>query len=97
MYLPYVPPLGTPLYWGNEQSGTLPAAVRAYFAAATGDGYCTEDELRLVIDYLRYVIDAPCWQGPQIEALRANAKYLHSIEAVKRWILACLKEGIDPL
>lgn len=28
----YVPPLSTPLRWQDEQTGTLPNAVKAYFA-----------------------------------------------------------------
>lgn len=94
---PYVPPFGTPLYWGNEQSGVLRAAVMAFYATSLGKGTCSESELRLVIDYAQYVIGAPCWQGPEIEALRESAKHLRSVTDINRWIGECLSEGIDPL
>lgn len=95
--LPYVPPYGTPLYWGNEQSGQLPAAVVAFLAEATGDGTCSEEQRRLVVEYLRYVIGAPCWQGEQIESLRERATHLQATQDIQQWIMDCLNEGIDPL
>ena|SRR5579885_2147497 len=97
MNLPYLPPFWTPLYWGNEQSGQLPAAVVAFLVAATGDGECSDDQRRLVIEYLQYYIKAPCWQGPGIEALREQATKLQSMQDVQRWMMNCLEEGIDPL
>jgi hypothetical protein len=69
----YLFPYGTPLYWGNEQSGQLPAAVVAFLAESTGDGTCSEEQRRLVIEYLKYYIAAPCWEGPGVQSLRERA------------------------
>jgi hypothetical protein len=33
----YLPPFDTPLYWMDEESGELRAAVMAYFAQAVGN------------------------------------------------------------
>lgn len=88
----YLPPYSTPLYWKNEQSGDLVEAVMAFFG-----GFCGPDQLRLVIDYCRYVIDAPCWEGPGIEPLRSEVRGLHTVAEVRLWIGKCLNEGVDPL
>jgi len=69
----YRPPLGLPLYWGDEQSGRLPAAVRHYFnwclghapdatAADLGIAPLAPPELQLLVDYCVYFIHAPCWE-----------------------------------
>ena len=67
-------PLGQPLYWGDEVSGRLPAAVRHYFdfccghapdatAADLGIAPLTPDELKLLCDYCVHFIHAPCWEN----------------------------------
>lgn len=69
----YVPPFGAPLYWRDEQSGELPAAVIRYFdfclghaadatAADLGVRPLTDRQLQLLCEYCRYWINAPCWE-----------------------------------
>ncbi len=71
----YCPPFQTPLYWGDEQSGELPNAVRHYFDHILGQSLrletaadldispLTERELQLLCDFCRYFINAPCWEN----------------------------------
>jgi hypothetical protein len=98
----YQPPWGTPLYWRNEQT-VLPAAMLAYINhAAFPKQYPTPsaEQLALVIGFLRYFIDAPCWVDPAslwLPRLRNQAKQMRSVEDVNRWINQCLKFGLDPL
>ena len=98
----YVPPLGTPLYWGDEQSGTLAAAVMRYF-----DGVELEpSQFALLKSYLVYVVDAPCWDNNEhhtlesrreLERLRVQAKQMQTQRDIIPWIYECVKWGIDPL
>ena len=70
----YRPPLGLPLYWGDEITGRLPAAVRHYFDFCLG--HCPDEtakdlgiqpmsaeELKVLYDYCLYFINAPCWEA----------------------------------
>lgn len=105
----YVPPLGGPLYWGNEQSGVLPSAVMAYFAYKTNHGPALlRGQWKLIIEYATYYINAPCWDDnphhdeetrAQLAALRERAKRLtpETEQEFDAWIKDCLEIGIDPL
>lgn len=94
---------GLPFYWRDEQTGVLPAAMQAYvFYVANPEGYPapTADQLRLVIDYFRYVINAPCWRVDIIGKLsqaRVLASGMTTIEQVEQFIDDCLAIGIDPI
>lgn len=97
----YLAPRGTPLYWRDEMSGVLPAAIWAYIAHVaeplTAPAPAPE-QLGLVIAYLRYVIAAPCWKGDrELAALRAGAGKLATLRDVRAWIGRAVKLGIDPL
>jgi hypothetical protein len=59
----YIPPLGTPLYWRDEESGVLRDAVWAYYCCGFRTGTITAPEIAVVVEYLRYVISAPCWDN----------------------------------
>lgn len=96
----YDPSLGVPLYWMNEQSGVLVAAVKAYFAhGAEPDTYPppNAEQLALVIDYCRYVIYAPCWHGKDVKGLRKDIQQVTTLAELHAWIMRCLDIGIDPL
>jgi hypothetical protein len=96
----YEPPYGTPLYWMDEVTGELPAAVKAFFAYGAEPNEQpppTSIEIGLVIDYCRYVIYAPCWKGPGVRSLRKLAKRMTTVEELNQFIQKCLKVGIDPL
>ncbi|MDB6022911.1 MAG: hypothetical protein JWQ04_2768 [Pedosphaera sp.] len=101
----YIPPLYVPLYWRNETSGVLPAAVEAYLNACLYLSPITDEQLKLVADYCDYYINAPCWaenvqpdgeMRDELNRLIAGAKTLESVEHIQRWIRQCLDLGLDP-
>lgn len=91
----YVPPLYLPLYWGNEQSGTLIIAVRNYWT-----DNCTQGEIDAIIAYLQYYIEAPCWQegdNKELQQAREKAKKLRFKQDIEEFLIALLDMGLDPL
>ena len=75
----YCPPLQTPLYWRDERSGELPAAVSHYFDHCLGHAPdataedleiapLTVQELQLICEYCVYFIHAPCWEMNMAES-----------------------------
>lgn len=97
----YVPPLSTPLRWQDEQNGILPKAVMAYFDHRMDSSKPFQGvQFALVREYLRYYINAPCWQQTeegQIDALRASVAQIKTPEEMHAWIMKCFEVGIDPL
>lgn len=98
----YVLPYGTPLYWRDEMTGVLGVAVWAYIshsAEAQNHPVPTREQLMLLVAYLRYVINAPCWEDDtgELERLRTDIGTLTSVGDVQAWIMRCLQIGIDPL
>src|SRR5437764_1119326 len=94
----YLSPYGTPLYWADEQSNELPVAMRAFvnrWLDPTQE--VSEAQLALVISYLRYAINAPCWKGDSLVALRKEAAAMSNQWEVDHFIDHCLDEGIDPI
>jgi hypothetical protein len=91
----YILPLGLPLYWRNEQSGELRAAVMAYL---NQQNQLTEEQFRLVRAYLRYWVFAPCWHdcGGQLAELRESVEAIHRAEEITPWLLKALDLCIDP-
>lgn len=103
----YRPPLGLPLYWGDETSGALPAAVGAYIGASVGGPEPSAVQLRMLCGYCRYYIHAPCWADnceragcPEdlatVLELRERSKSLASFESIRRWCEECMELGLDP-
>lgn len=98
----YDPYFGAPFYWRQEPSGKLEAAILAYIAHAGGDRTePTAEQLSLAINYLKYWINAPCWQQPEneywLDRLRARSYSLRTVAEVSNWLNDCLKAGLDPL
>lgn len=86
----YLPPHGTPLYWLNEQSGVLPAAVRAFFDHLLApEKPFSGQQVADLREYLNYAISAPCWhdngEGTLAE-LRASVATLDSAQAIAAWL-----------
>jgi hypothetical protein len=88
---------GGPLYWKDETSGVLKAAMM---------GYLERHEITpLFLDYLNYWIEAPAWRFRETEPeylaalaeLIARSKTLKHAQEVRTWINDCLNWGIDPL
>jgi hypothetical protein len=93
----YLLPTGGPLYWRNEQTGVLTAAVFAYLNRDP-----TGDQLELVRKYLEYYIHAPCWNvvdsfEDELEELRRSSKTIKTYGEIHDWIFRALEIGIDPL
>jgi hypothetical protein len=97
----YLPPFGTPLYWGDEQSGVLPKAVRASITSrCDATSPCSQQALETVRTYLQYVINAPCWQARDpndLARLRQEITRVRSTDELENWIEGCLELDIDPL
>ena len=102
----YLPPMGMPLYWRDDQSGRLPAAMKRYSEFCCGDAAePTAEQMGLIAAYCVYWIHAPCWDQTNAECeemlevlneLRARAGTLASVESIRRWNEECLELGIDP-
>jgi len=97
----YMPPLGGPLNWGDEQSGELPSAVMAFFHKTQ-----TPEQLELVRQYCEYYIHAPCWDmnphhdeetRQELEQVRKVIRQVKNWRELNAWIHKCLNMGIDPL
>lgn len=109
----YLAPLGLPLYWGNDVTGEMPAAVRAYHGEVLGEGPMTLRQLELVCAYCVHHIGAPCWleKHPSltlgigltdeycaaIAGLRAQARGLKMVADIGAYIAAAMELGLDPL
>src|ERR1051325_6837163 len=100
----YLPPTGGPLYWRNEESGMLRAAVEAYLSNRVDSNPISPAEVDLVAEYVRHWINAPCWQDgadpelrSELQQLRETAKPLRNADDIDAWIHAALDLGIDPL
>lgn len=98
----YDPNTQTPFYWRTEQSGDLVDAMLAYVMhTAWPEGYLapTPEQLALVIRYLRYWINAPCWRDESgvLIQLRSDVEGLVGVKDVRKWIGRCLPIGLDPL
>src|SRR5579859_4178031 len=108
-----IPPLyrewGGPLRWQDEQSGVLVNAVSAYFHH--GQKHMLRGQMKVVCEYLRYYIFAPCWDmnphhdeesRKQITTMRERIIAIQNgpladEREIERWIMECLEIGIDPL
>lgn len=93
---------GTPLYWGDDQTGRLRVAVMAYHLQRA-DGA----DLQLVIAYTQYHIHAPCWletfedadalHAAEVNALRKMSLELKTIEDLNEYIDRAMGLALDPL
>lgn len=86
----YHSPAQVPFYWRDEQTGILTRAVMAYL-----QGVETDIERAWVLEYVRYVLDAPCWRA--VETLRAEALQARTRADLDALLDHCLEVGIDPL
>ena len=100
----YVQPHDMPLYWGDELTGELPAAVQAYYAKYLDPDApaMTERQLHLVISYLQNNIKAPCWldvRGSKVTLaqLREQSKRLTDRASIDAFLEACQELALDPL
>jgi hypothetical protein len=83
----------TPGYWMFESTGVLRPAIEAYLGADE----MSPHDIAAMRAYLRQWITAPCWRGPEIEALRSGVDALTSRTAFEAWLAIADAIGIDPL
>ena len=97
----YRPPHGLPLNWRDEVSGKLKDAVELYINYSVYKRtypYPTQEQLKLVVDYLTHHINAPCWSdSPELQSLRSSVKELKTVEDISSWLMDCVQIGLDPL
>jgi hypothetical protein len=97
----YIPPLGLPLHWRNEQSGRLKAAILAFWNYRVNS--CTppnEEQIFLIKCYLEHFIMAPCWQHDSdgiLISLRSTVTDLNDLDRIYEWLKVAMKIALDPL
>jgi hypothetical protein len=85
--------MNAPGYWMHETSGVLRPAVHAYLYRRP----MSDDQINAMRAYLRQWINAPTWQGPDIDSLRADVEGLTTRAAISSWLRRAEHAGIDPL
>ena len=97
-------PVGLPLYWRNETSGTVAAAVQAYLADQTGGLPISDEHIELLKTYLDQWISASCWDSDsdsellaELHSLRERVKLLKTADEIHWWLMDALDLGMDPL
>ena len=118
--LKYMPQwLGNPMYpsglflsyhseqWQGDIKDDLVKAIKNYFSfKVDGKPELSEYEKELLLEYLVYHINAPCWEWANInnwegicklENLRKQADEIKSIDQIGDYIFDCLEIGLDPL
>lgn len=100
----YSPQLGAPMYWRNEPSGLLAAAVMAMHTHGANPKQPgpSAEQLGMIARYAQYYINAPCWEiasegfATELAQLRAQAKAMKTLADVQAWIRHCMNIGVDP-
>lgn len=111
--MPNYPPGGIPVYWRDEITGQLPAAVDAYLSHRCGGAEPSVAQITFLIDYLRHYVCAPCWSSVARDARESGegelAVLLVSLrkdicegrvktsDEIAAWIRRALSLGLDPL
>lgn len=90
----------------DEVSGVLRSAIQAYLNYRIDDDppRPSQEQVTLLIEYLRYWINAPCWNfschggmEAELAALRSKADELRDLADIPQWINLAVEFGIDPL
>lgn len=84
---------GTPGYWRYEASGVLAPAIKAYLERKP----LTDQHIAALRAYFRQWINAPAFQGKDVEELRQRIDGLTGKKAIDRWLDDAIKAGVDPL
>lgn len=105
---PYLPG-GVPRYWRDAVFPEMHESVNAFLSHQTNHGpEPTDDQLTLLVDYLRHWICAPAWNanarrdkqvGDELIRLRKaiGDNEISTSDEIHLWLIACLELGIDPL
>lgn len=92
----YSPPLGLPLYWRNEQTGSLAIAVMAYLKSKPLFPY----QIFQIKCYLEHYINAPCWVDDSagiLRELRLDINTIKSVKDIDSWLDKAMEIALDPL
>jgi hypothetical protein len=87
------------LYWRNETSGTLAAAVTKFLST---DEALDEQEKAAIVLYLRMWAYFPKWEAPEakLERLRKQFELLVMQQgdraSINRWCIYAEELGVDP-
>ena len=103
--LPYVSHLKLPIHWRDDQSGKVSGAIWAYIchcAEPQKEPAPGQEQLRMVAEYGKYYIGAPCWDHSEffveeLARLRGRIAEVVDLAALRSWIHDCLKIAVDPL
>lgn len=101
---PYRPPHGLPLYWRDEKSGVLAAAVTAYFGFVLQErSEPSAEQMALLWDYVNHHINAPCWAtscagsfDEELLALRNLAAARGGVPELQEYLRQAMDIAIDP-
>jgi hypothetical protein len=93
---------GLPLHSMGHHGGRTKDAILVYvrhMADSRFEPEPTADELRLVVEYCAYFINAPCWKWPahELKMLRASIEHVKTPHELATWLWGCGEIGIDPL
>ena len=102
IYSDYYGRAGLPLHYSAHLGGATWSAILGYLRYIADPIYEREPpahELRLVVGYCAYFINAPCWVLPERELtmLRASIEHVKSAHELATWLWGCGQIGIDPL
>jgi hypothetical protein len=97
-------PHGLPLYWRDEASGVLAAAVGAYFKhIVEKTPEPNAEQLDLLWQYVRHHIHAPCWEmtcrgayEKELADLKARATARGGVLALRAYVAAAIDIALDP-
>jgi hypothetical protein len=83
-----------PLYWMNETSGHLEAAVIAYL----NERELNRGDIDLLKSYFAIWTNATVWsESDELDKLRQSIGAIATIADIDRWLDRALNMGIDPL
>ncbi|AFY74751.1 hypothetical protein Syn7502_02813 [Synechococcus sp. PCC 7502] len=83
-----------PLYWKNETSGHLEAAVIAYVNRLE----LSSKDIGLLKSYFAIWVNATVWmQSKELENLRQSVEAIATVEDIHQWLDKAIDIGIDPL
>jgi hypothetical protein len=83
---------GVPVWWENEATGNLQAAVRAIFDHPDG---LTLRQTAALRDYFRIWLEGKHWE--KVEQLRRRIDNLLTPEEILQWARDARRIGVDPL
>lgn len=99
---PYYDEEGMPAGYRGDITGQLPEAVRAYWSHRVVGEAIAGEQVALIIAYLQYYIEAPCWErvlpAGDLADAREMAATMTTRSSIDAFVGACLEVlALDPL